>query len=437
MTMLAAALTSAWVLFCLVFFAIGVPMAALGPFADRRSRLLNVGPTLACSWLTIAISVPLAASVHGFNWVTALVIAGICPVGLWLARHRGTCSIAFRHTVRSLIFRALTLRAVRLPQFTVREWIVPLAGLSALLAWPFVTGRSDVRLPVPADFDTLWRTRQILSGAATVLDPLASLAAVVTRIAAANPLHVAGAIRLALVVLTGLAAGMLVAEVCGRLWTIPAVAGAIPVGVFVPWAPAATWAFTFAMLVGVTSLYIWIRDCRPRDGWYALAAFVLAASLLLPFIGNLDMLVRVSSTAQYLEHSAAAEQALQLDRSPADSDWLLVAPPEQQLEVGKGRFYDLARFVSRFRGRTGDPNFRFDLGVERIYVFIEERPVDPGFAAVGVRFVAAQPAAYQVPRERFRLGQLAREICDDYARSHARTAIRYDDGELRVYQIDR
>jgi hypothetical protein len=417
MTMLAAALTSAWVLFCLVFFAIGVPMAALGPFADRRSRLLNVGPTLACSWLTIAISVPLAASVHGFNWVTALVIAGVCPVGLWLARHRGTCSIAFRHTVRSLIFRALGLRAVRLPPFTVREWILPLAGLSALLAWSFVTGRSDVRLPVPADFDTLWRTRQILSGAATVLDPLASLAAVVTRIAAANPLHVAGAIRLALVVLTGLAAGILVAEVCGRLWTIPAVAG--------------------AMLVGVTSLYIWIRDCRPRDGWYALAAFVLAASLLLPFIGNLDMLVRVSRTAQYLEHSAAAEQALQLDRSPADSDWLLVAPPEQQLEVGKGRFYDLARFVSRFRGRSGDPNFRFDLGVERIYVFVDERPVDPGFGAVGVRFVAAQPAVYQVPRERFRLGQLAREICDDYARSHARTAIHYDDGELRVYQIDR
>ena len=222
MTMLAAALTSAWVLFCLVFFAIGVPMAALGPFADRRSRLLNVGPTLACSWLTIAISVPLAASVHGFNWVTALVIAGVCPVGLWLARHRGTCSIAFRHTVRSLIVRAVTLRAVRLPPFNVREWILPLVGLSALLAWPFVTGRSDVRLPVPADFDTLWRTRQILSGAATVLDPLASLAAVVTRIAAANPLHVAGAIRLALVVLTGLAAGILVAEVCGRLWTIPA-----------------------------------------------------------------------------------------------------------------------------------------------------------------------------------------------------------------------
>jgi hypothetical protein len=437
MTMLAASLTSAWVLFCLAFFGIGVPMAALGPFADRRSRVLSVGPTLVCSWLTMAVCVPLAASVHGFNWVTALMIAAICPVGLWLARQQGARSIAARRMVRSLIFRAVTLRAVRLTRFNVREWILPLAGLSALFVWPFVTGRSDVRLPVPADFDTLWRTRQILAGAATVLDPLASLAAMLTRIAAANPLHVAGAIRLALVVLTGLAAGILVAEVCGRLWTIPAVAGAIPVGVFVPWAPAVTWAVTFAMLVGVTSLYVWIRDCRRRDGWYALAAFALAASLLLPFIGNLDVLVRVSNAAHYLEHSAAAAQALQLDRSPGDSDWLLVAPPEQQLEVEKGRFYDLARFVSRFRGRTSDPSFRFDLGVDRIYVFVEQRPVDPGFAAAGVRFVATQPAAYQVPRERFRLGQLAREICDDYARSHARTAIRYDDGELRVYQIDR
>ena len=36
MTMLAAALTSAWVLFCLVFFAIGVPMAAPGSFKSNE-----------------------------------------------------------------------------------------------------------------------------------------------------------------------------------------------------------------------------------------------------------------------------------------------------------------------------------------------------------------------------------------------------------------
>jgi hypothetical protein len=148
------------------------------------------------------------------------------------------------------------------------------------------------------------------------------------------------------------------------------------------------------------------------------------------------VLARTSHTAHYLEHPGAAAQALRLDRTPGDTDWLLVAPPEQQLEVGQGRFYDLARFVSRFHGRSGHPSFRFDLGAERMYVFVEHRPFDPG-AAFGVTFVAAQPAAYQVPRERFRLGQLARQTCDDYARSHGRTAIRYDDGELRVYQIDR
>jgi hypothetical protein len=437
MTVLATSLASAWVLFCLVLVAIGAPMAALGLAGDRRRLLVNVCPALACSWLTMAISVPLAASVHGFNWVTALVIAAVCPVGLWLARHRGTRSVAVRHLLRSVIFRAVTLRVVRPRRFNIRAWILPLAGLSALLVAPLVTGRSDVRLPVPADFDTLYRTRQILAGGTAVPDPLASLAAVLTRVAAANPLHVAAAIRLALVVLTGLAAGILVAEVCGRPWVIPAAAGPVVLGVLVPWAPAATWVLAFATIVGATSLLVWMRDRRSPDGWYALAAFALAAGQLLPFIGNLDVLVRTSQTAQYLEHSAAAAQALRLDRSPVDTDWVLVAPPEQQLEVGKGRFYDLARFVSRFRGRSGDPGFRFDLGAERIYVFVEQRPVDPGFATVGVRFVAAQPAAYQVPRERFRLGQLARQICDDYVRSHPRAAIRYDDGELRVYQFDR
>jgi hypothetical protein len=247
---------------------------------------------------------------------------------------------------------------------------------------------------------------------------------------------VANAIRLALVALTGAAAGILIAEIRGRRSRMAVVLGPPALVLFAPWAPAATWAVALVTLVGATSLFLWIRDRHTRDGWYAAAAFALAAGQLVPFTGNFETLAEVSRTAQYLEHRVAVQQALRLDRSASDVDWVLVGAPEQQLEIVNGRFYDLARFVSRFRDRTGDPRFRFDLGAKRLYVFVEEQPYDGGAAVFGGEFVAAQPVSYRVPRERFRLSQLARQICDEYRRTHARAAIIFDDGALRVYQID-
>jgi hypothetical protein len=203
-----------------------------------------------------------------------------------------------------------------------------------------------------------------------------------------------------------------------------------------PHLPAAAWAIALATLVGASSLLLWMRTRRSRDGWCALAALALAAGQVQPAAGNLRVLTQVNTTARYLEHPAAARQALRLDRTLSDTDWVLVGLPEQRLEIEKGRFYDLARFVSRFRDRAGEPGFRFDLG-ERIYVFVELQPFDTGVTAFDGEFAAAQPVSYRVPRERLRLAQLARQICDEYRRTHAGAAIIYDDGALRVYQIDR
>jgi hypothetical protein len=437
MSLLATSLILSWVLFWFAIVGICAPLAALGRAAGRRTVMPDIGPALVCSWLTLAIGVWLAGAVHGFNWVTALVISAVCPVALWLSRHRGGQAAAFRQVVRSVIVRAVTLRLVRAPRFNIRECAAPIIGIALLSCSPLLLGGGlDVRVPVPADFDVLQRARQILGGAA-VWDPLASLAAVLTRVSAASPLHVANAIRLALVALTGMAAGLLVAEVRRRRSTIGVVAVALTFVLLAPWAPAATWTILLAALIGATSFFLWIRDRQSRDGWYAVAAVALAAGQLLPFAGNLDVLARVSRTAQYLEYPAAARAALQLDRASSDVEWVLVGFPEQQLEIANGRFYDLARFVSRFRDRTGHPGFRFDLGAERIYVMVEKRPFDAGTSVSGGQFVDAQPVSYRVPRERFRMSQLAQEICDEYRRTHAGAAIIFDDEALRVYQIDR
>ena len=436
MTILATSLVLVWVLFWFAIVGICAPMAGLRSAADRRSMRLDAGPALVCAWLTLAMGAPLAAAVDGFNWVTAIALAAACPVGLWLSCHRGAYRVAFRRAIRSFVMNVITLRVVRPSRFDTRTWLAATAGAALFVAWALVTGGRDVRLPVPADFDVLWRARQTLAGVA-VWDPLASLAAVLTRISSANPLYVAGAIRLALVALTGLAAALLITECGGHRWTAAVMVVPPALQLLAPPVPVAAWAIALTTLIGATSWRSWMRGRRSRDGWCALAACALAAGQLQPFVGNVDRLVPVSRTAQYLEPAAAARQALQLDRTLSDVSWVLVGPPEQQLEIENGRFYDLARFVSRFRDRAGDPRFRFDLGADRIYVFVEEEPFDPGLSGFGGEFVAAQPASYRVPRERIRLSRLARQMCDDYRRAHAGAAISYDDGALRVYQIDR
>ena len=138
-----------------------------------------------------------------------------------------------------------------------------------------------------------------------------------------------------------------------------------------------------------------------------------------------------------LEHPSAARETLRLARRSAGEDWLLVAPPEQALEVdSRDHVYDLLQFVSRFADRTASRDFRFDLPARRLYVMVEKVRLDVSRPAPGVRFVAAQPAAYRVPSERDRLEQAARRICDDYRRSHAGATIAYDDDVLRIYQFE-
>lgn len=433
MESLSTVITTGWVLFWFTVLGVAVPAAALGRAAGRETLVFELGPALVWTWLTLAIGVPLFAAVHGLNWATALLLSGVWPTALWLIRHRGTYQATFRALVRALVFRVITTRPtpslISLGKSASIEWAMPLLAVPLL-----ATNGIDIRLPIPADFDTLWHTRALLSGTA-VWDPLASLGAVLVRLSAADALHVAAAIRVAVVSLTAGAAAVFVGHACRRRSV--AAATALAVIVFSPRAPANTWAIALVTLIAMTALTAWFRTRSARDGWHVVAACVLALGHLLPFSEDPAVLLRVSRTGQHLEHRAAAEQVVRLARSQSDQDWVVIGTPELQLETeGDGRSYDLARFVSRFRDRAGDANFRFDLLARRLFVFVEKQPFEAGGLTRGVRFVAAQPAAYLVPRERSRLQTLARQMCDDYRRTHVGATIIYDDAVLRIYRID-
>ena len=431
MESLSTALATAWVLVWFAAIALSGPAAALSRGQGRAALVDRFGPAFVCAWLTIAIGTPLAAAVRGFNWLTALMIAAGWPAALWLLRHRGTHRFAFRSMIRSLVVRAVTPQPRR-P--TLGAGAVVMLALPLLAVPHLVPGVGDLRLPMPADFDTLWRTRQLLDGA-PVWDPLAALAAVLTRLSMANALHVAGATRVALVALTAAAAGMFVADLGGRRWIGAGVA--LAVVVLAPVAPVATWAVALVGLIGLRSLWLWVRDQESRDVWHAVAAITLVVGQLVPLGDDPGVLVRFGAAAHYLEHAAAPQEALRLARSEADNDWLLVGVPELQVEIAReGHVYDLARFVSRYENRAIEESFRFDFPVRRMFVFVEKRPFEAGNAARGVQFVASQSAVYRVGRERGRLQRMAMRICDDYRRTHAGATIRYDDADLRVFQFD-
>jgi hypothetical protein len=434
---LATTLVTAWVLLWLAAVAIAAPSAALGPAASRRTLVFEAGPALVWSWLTMAIAVPLLSALHGFNWATALLVAGTWPMALWLLRHRGRYESTFRDAVRGMVYRAVspqTLRAYRL-RLGERKLVmlsmpilVPVLGATSL-----VREEMDLRLPMPADFDTLWHTRQLLAGTA-VWDPFASLTSVLVALSSADALHVALALRFALVALCAAAAGVLVAEISRRRW---AALVAAPAFVFAPHAAAHTWAVALVALVGSTSLYLWLRDDCPRDRWHALAALALGTALVMPFSGRLGLLFHVTTTPRYLEHRAAPSEAVRLARGQPDDSWIVAGAPELALEIGEaGRYLDLASFVSRFQKRAGASNFRFGLAARRLFVFIEKEPIDSVEAVRDVGFVDAQPAVYRVRRERARLQRLASRICDQYRRTHRGATIIHDDTQLRVYRID-
>lgn len=62
------------------------------------------------AWSTLAtlVLVPVLGLLHLFNWLTAALIPLVWPLGLWLYRHRGAPSGAFRALCRQLTLRALT-----------------------------------------------------------------------------------------------------------------------------------------------------------------------------------------------------------------------------------------------------------------------------------------------------------------------------------------
>lgn len=419
-----------WVWCCLAMVLLAGPAIVLArtPGANRRSAAIEAA--LPWTWAAIAVLVPAATAIRGFNWASALLISIAVPLTVWLSRHRGRRRAGFRRVVRAAVLTVVTARPQAsdiISTLRRRQWLI--AGAAGLLAAATLI---PIRLTVPADFDVLWRTHLLLGGQAC-WDPVAALAALATRISAVDALVAIVALRLGLMAMTAGAACLLVVTVAGRR-TLTALAP-IPVVVSAAQIPVSIWAFLLFAVVGAVQLARWRRDRRGR--WQSAVVAGVLALTQLPSTASVTGSWQDAPPMTALEHPSAARETLRLTRRSGGGDWLLVAPPEQALEVdSRDHVYDLLQFVSRFADRTASADFRFDLPVRRLYVMVEKTPLDVSRPAPGVDFLVSQPAAYRVPSQRERLEQAARRLCDDYRRTHTGATIAYDDDLLRVYQFE-
>lgn len=424
------ALLVAWVLLWLTAIAIVVPIAALGATADRRGLAGEWGAAVIWTWLTVSIAVPLTAAIGALNWATALLITVAWPLCLWYYRHQGHTRAALVLLVRRVVLH--TMSSDRVPTTTAAAQLEIVASVLPLFVVPMLWSRLDMRVPAPADFDTL-SNMQALLGNAVKWDPIAAFGALLTPVSTVAPLLVVNALRLSLIAVAALAVATILAVELG-VARLVAIVAALSMMYFAPAMPASAWAVLVAALLGVMTLIRWMRTNRPRDGWHTVAAAAVLVGQIIPLTsGPLPILSR---TSRFVELPAAPLQALAIARANPGDDWLIVAPPQQRLELSRpDRHYDLATFVDRFVARAGERQFRFAMPAQRIYLFIELQPgASSGLAQDSVS-LAAEAAVYRVPRERQRLQTLARQLCDDYRRTHAGVRIAYDDGELRVCEI--
>jgi hypothetical protein len=146
------------------------------------------------------------------------------------------------------------------------------------------------------------------------------------------------------------------------------------------------------------------------------------------------------TTHQYLEYDMVARKTLEIsDRFPAKR-WLMVAPSEQGAQIyGVGFYEDLAEFVAKYSGKTGDPNFNFPIEIPDIFILVEKRPfitfkTQTTFLPDSFAF-DKNYQNYRSTAGRAALQFYALQLCEDYRRSHSDLTIDFEDADFRIYHL--
>ena len=163
-----------------------VPALALGRVPWRTSRWPEFIGGAAWSTLAAILLVPPLAALRLLNWITALLVPLAWPLALCMYRHHSGPPRAFREQCRRVTLRALQWHLQRRPSWRgTAPGAVAAAGAIAI----YRLAAREVRFASVADYDTLAHARALLAGGEWIMDPAASVAAIVSRLAAVDPMQ--------------------------------------------------------------------------------------------------------------------------------------------------------------------------------------------------------------------------------------------------------
>jgi hypothetical protein len=311
MTLLEDLLTGLWIVGVTVAAFAVVPALALGRPAGRTRWWPEMLAGAAWSTLAAILLVPPLANFRLLNWATALLVPLAWPLALWVYRYRGAPSGAFRALCRRVTLRVLTWhwrpRLMRLGWRHAR----PAAAAAGMAAVYWLAAR-ELRFASPTDYDTLARTRGMLAGGRWVVDPAASLAAIISRLASVDPMQALRFLR-------------------PLTWPGSMIASMIQ-------APTLNAAYGWtAVLAGVVLALVAVNVVHRRDPWHVVAAGAVAVfAFAAPG-------ARAGEGGGYVEYDAAARQALRIVATFKPADWRIAAP----LEPGRGSPVPLRRRGAR------------------------------------------------------------------------------------------
>lgn len=382
-----------------------VPALALGRPPGRTRWWPELLAGAAWSTLAAILLVPLLAELRLLNFMTAVLVPLAWPMALWVYRYRGAPSGEFRALCRRATLGVLTWHARPVHVRASHRGALACAAAAGVAALYWLAAR-ELRFASPADYDTLAHTRAMLAGGRWIVDPAASLAAIVSRLASVDPMQALRFLR-------------------PLTWPGSIVALALQT-------PSLNAAYAWtALLAGVLLATVAVHAVHRRDPWHVVAACAVA---VFAFVAPG---ARAGDGGGHVEYDAAARQTLRIASTVTTLNWLVVAPLEQRVELpDPRRFLSLADFVKRFGDRAGERQFRFDLAGHDLFVFVETTPlhVGPDAALTRVRYApAADP--YWLPNARARLERRALELCEAYRRTHTGVSVDYDDDTLRIYHI--
>jgi hypothetical protein len=405
MLLLSDLLLGWWIAAVTVLAFAVVPALALGRPPGRSHWWTELLAGAAWSTLAAILLVPVLAQLRLMNFMTALLIPLAWPLALWLYRYRGAPAGEFRTLCRRATLYVLTWWDTPLRLHAFRYRVAPCTAVAAGTVLYWFAAR-ELRFSSAADYDTLAHTRAMLDGGRWIVDPAASLAAVVSRLASVDPMQ---ALRFL------------------RPLTWP---GSLVAAMLDTPSLNAAYAWT-ALLTGLLLATVALRAVHRRDPWHVVAACAVAI-----FAFGAPG-ARAGDGGGHVEYDAAARQTLRIVSEVTTPNWLLVAPLEQRVELpDPRRFFSLADFVKRFGDRAADRQFRFDVAGHELFVFVEKTPlrVAPEAALTPVRYaLAVNP--FVLPNARARLERQAFELCEAYRRTHTGVSIYYDDDNLRIYHV--